>query len=272
MTVVCICVLLRSSSIVTNRNCHEKGHHPNSCSDRILPDLPLVVFNQRNKYGYHLVRCRIRHTSHCNLPADPKHRQSRLLQNVVVNFRRCDTEATLGFHRKFPVMHGCMLGIIGPPSGVTFRHLRSTLFQSSRLYSGCGILCPQINHERVKTMKALKIFRIAALAATLLCLVLSLIYNFIDDGRNWYVILFLGFFLISLPAGLIVRMKNEDNPVHNILLVLFLGVCMVLFLDSTMTNQKGFYFILGAFFLSLYQICRQQKKSATSLKATVSRQ
>ena len=104
-------------------------------------------------------------------------------------------------------------------------------------------------------MKALKIFRIAALAATLLCLVLSLIYNFIDDGRNWYVILFLGFFLISLPAGLIVRMKNEDNPVHNLLLVLFLGVCMVLFLDSTMTNQKGFYFILGAFFLSLYQIC-----------------
>ena len=201
------------------------------------------------------------------ITADPKHRQSRLLQNVVVNFRRCDTEATLGFHRKFPVMHGCMLGIIGPPSGVTFRHLRSTLFQSSRLYSGCGILCPQINHERVKTMKALKIFRIAALAATLLCLALSLIYNFIDDGRNWYVILFLGFFLISLPAGLIVRMKNEDNPayiattkkwlliVHNLLLALFLGVCMVLFLDSTMTNQKGFYFILGAFFLSLYQIC-----------------
>ena len=62
-------------------------------------------------------------------------------------------------------------------------------------------------------------------------------------------------------------MKNEDNPayiattkkwlliVHNLLLALFLGVCMVLFLDSTMTNQKGFYFILGAFFLSLYQIC-----------------
>ena len=116
-------------------------------------------------------------------------------------------------------------------------------------------------------MKALKIFRIAALIAALICLLLSLVYNFLDSERDWYAIISLAIILFAFPTGLIVRIKNEDSPaflattkkgmliIHDILLVIFLGVFVLCFFDGVKMSQKGTFFILGALFVVIYQIC-----------------
>lgn len=116
-------------------------------------------------------------------------------------------------------------------------------------------------------MKTLKIFRFAALVFTFLCLVLSLVYNYIDAERDWYTILILALFIVLSPFSLIVRMKNETNPanlattkkgmliVHNILLILVLGVFVACFFDGSGMSLKTMFLVLGAFFACLYQIC-----------------
>lgn len=116
-------------------------------------------------------------------------------------------------------------------------------------------------------MKALKIIRIAALIASSICLLLSLIYNFLDNERDWYSIIALTIILFAFPTGLIVRMKNEDSPaflattkkglliVHNILLIIILGVFVLSLFDGIKMSLKGTYFILGASFIVIYQIC-----------------
>lgn len=116
-------------------------------------------------------------------------------------------------------------------------------------------------------MKALKIFRISALIATLICLLLSLVYNFFDIERDWYAIITLVIILFAFPTGLIVRIKNESSPaflattkkgmliVHDILLVIVLGVFVFCFFDGIEMSKKGTCFLLGAFFMAIYQIC-----------------
>jgi len=116
-------------------------------------------------------------------------------------------------------------------------------------------------------MKALKIIRIAALIASSICLLLSLIYNFLDNERDWYSIISLTIILFAFPTGLIVRMKKEDSPaflattkkgrliVHNILLIIILGVFVLSLFDGIKMSLKGTYFILGASFIVIYQIC-----------------
>lgn len=116
-------------------------------------------------------------------------------------------------------------------------------------------------------MKTLKIIRIAALIASSICLLLSLIYNFLDNERDWYSIISLTIILFAFPTGLIVRMKKEDSPaflattkkglliVHNILLIIILGVFVLSLFDGIKMSLKGTYFILGASFIVIYQIC-----------------
>lgn len=116
-------------------------------------------------------------------------------------------------------------------------------------------------------MKTLKICRIGALIAALICLLLSLVYHFFDNEHDWYAIISLVIILFAFPTGLIVRMKNEESPVflsttkkgmlivHNILLVIILGVFVFCFFDGIKMSQKGTYFLLGAFFVATYQIC-----------------
>ena len=116
-------------------------------------------------------------------------------------------------------------------------------------------------------MKALKIFRISALIAALICLLLSLVYNFFDIERDWYAIISLVIILFAFPTGLIVHIKNESSPaflattkkgmliVHDILLVIVLGVFVFCFFDGIEMSKKGTCFFLGAFFMAIYQIC-----------------
>ena len=112
-------------------------------------------------------------------------------------------------------------------------------------------------------MKALKILRIAALAATIPCLIWASICNFLEGKSDSGLIMAL--FVIALPIGLIARIKNENNPdylattkkagliIHNILCILVFGIFIFWLFDGM--SAKTSCFSLGICFLCIYQLC-----------------
>ena len=114
-------------------------------------------------------------------------------------------------------------------------------------------------------MNALKTCRIAALIATLLCLILAIVYNVNNGEPDWDIILILAMFVIALPIGLIARIKNENNHdylattkkagliIHNILCILVLGIFIFWLFDGM--SAKTSCFSLGICFLCIYQLC-----------------
>lgn len=99
-------------------------------------------------------------------------------------------------------------------------------------------------------MKTLKLFRLLAMTAGLLCFMISCLPQG-NAGHDWAMITVLVFFLVIGPASLVANIKREDHPqtlaeynkgyviMNAVLMVIVLGICatgLILGLGSLWMN------------------------------------
>ena len=110
-------------------------------------------------------------------------------------------------------------------------------------------------------MKTLKLFRLLAMTAGLLCFMISCLPQG-DAGYDWAMITVLVFFLVIGPASLVANIKREDHPqtlaeynkgyviMNAVLMAIVLGICAT----GLILGFGSFWMNLAFTFVTIYNL------------------